>query len=130
MEEYFKYLGYDVSHEDQSDYDLIIQGKKIEVKTKRTTVKPEKDFLCSVANFNASQDADYYFFVRIDESYRIGYMLGYYPVEKFKEDSFFKKAGEKDINGWTFKKDCYNLKIEQLIPFKATKVESSRNNVA
>lgn len=119
--DYFKYQGFSVDEGSSYEFDLRVEGRTVEVKTKRTTVRPKNDYLCSVANFNPSQSAEFYFFVRVSEDLETGYLLGYYPTEKFKKDAFFRKAGEKDVNGWEFKKDCYNIKVEDLIPFTRTK---------
>ena len=42
-----KHLGLEVS--DRKDYDMIFDGKKIEVKTKRRSVKPKEDYVVNVA---------------------------------------------------------------------------------
>jgi hypothetical protein len=99
------------------DYDLIIDGLKVDVKTKRTTVIPHNDFLCSIAAYNTTQKCDYYFFVRINENMEDAYLCGYKSKVDFFNEAFFASKGSKDINGWIFKEDCYNLMIEQTNQF-------------
>ena len=100
------------------NYDIVIDGYKVDVKTKKTTVIPKKHYLCSIAVYNTKQMCDFYFFVRIKENLEYAYLLGYYWKDKFFDRATFNKQGELDVNGWEFKADCYNIKIEDLIPFK------------
>ena len=99
------------------DYDLIINGYKIDIKTKRTTVIPKDYYLCSISSFNIKQRCDYYFFLRINENMEDCYLLGWKSKENFFNEAVFNKKGELDINGWAFKDDCYNLKISSLNKF-------------
>ena len=46
------------------DYDIIKDGVKYDVKTKRCTSEPKPYYECSVAAFNTKQKCDYYVFVR------------------------------------------------------------------
>ena len=107
--------------ESNYDHDLIIEGYKIEVKTKRTSVDPKPNYLCSISAFNTKQKCDFYFFLRIKENLKTGYILGYKNKSDFFEQATFNKKGSLDVNGWDFKDDCYNLKIENLNQFKTFK---------
>jgi hypothetical protein len=116
--DYFKDKGLEVSFESTFDYDLIIQGYTIDVKTKRTTVTPKHHYLCSISAFNTKQKCNLYFFVRIKEDFSNAYLLGYKKKKVFFEYATFNKKGSLDVNGWTFKDDCYNLPIGDLDSFK------------
>jgi len=105
-----------VKHNPTYDYDMIIEGHRIDVKTKRTTVKPKPHYLCSIKN--PKQNCDYYFFVRILEDLSVAYLLGYKQKGEYYKEAIYKTKGEKDVNGWTFKDDCYNLEISKLNKFK------------
>jgi penicillin-binding protein-related factor A (putative recombinase) len=115
---FFKERGYNVNTTSTYDYDLIIDGYKIDVKTKKTSVIPENHYLCSISSFNITQKCDFYFFVRVNENFKEAYLLGYKSKKDFFKEAEFHKKGDLDINGWIFKDDCYNLKISQLIKFK------------
>ena len=115
--DFFKDKGLDVDFTSTYDYDLIIESYKIDVKTKRTTVKPKDFYLCSISNWNTRQKCDFYFFVRILENLKTGYLLGFKSKSDFFKESTFNKKGSPDINGWTFKDDGYNLKISSLYKF-------------
>lgn len=109
----FKLKGYTVDFNSTYDYDLIINGLKVDVKTKKTTVEPKENYLCSIAAYNTRQECDYYFFVRVDLEKRIGYFLGYIKKEDFFRKATFRQKGESDGN-WEFKADCYNLEVKYL----------------
>lgn len=99
------------------DYDLLIKDRKIDVKSKKTTVIPQPHFHASVANANISQDCDYYCFVRIHESFYTGWLLGWKNKDEFFEKADFHKGGESDPQssfGWQFRDDCWNLPIREL----------------
>ena len=112
-----KEKGLNVDFNSTYDYDLIIDGYKVDVKTKRTTVKPKPDYLCSISSFNTKQKCDFYFFLRIKENLKECYLLGYKKKTDFFKEAVFNKKGSLDVNGWSFKDDCYNLKIEMLDKF-------------
>ena len=98
------------------DYDIIIpSGKTVDVKTKRTSVKPKPFYECSI-NTYYKQKCDYYAFVRVHNDLHIGWFLGWYPREKYYEDSIHFKKGDKDpSNNFTFKADAYNMEISKLL---------------
>ena len=112
--DYFKHR--DTIFKSTYDYDLIIDGYKIDVKTKHTTVPPQSNYNCSISAYNTHQDCDYYFFCRVMKDLSIGYLLGYISKQDFYQKATFNKKGEMDGN-FAFKDDCYNLAIKQLHPF-------------
>jgi len=109
----------EVAHENTYDYDLIVDGSKVDVKTKRTTEHPLPNYLCSVAEYNTKQECDYYFFARALEDLSKVYLLGYITKPEFYQKAFFAKKGDTDPEDSTFKftADCYNIKIEELNRF-------------
>jgi penicillin-binding protein-related factor A (putative recombinase) len=113
----YKNKGYNVDFNSTYDYDLIIQGYKIDVKTKRTTVNPKPNYFCSISAFNIKQNCDYYFFLRIHENFNYCYLLGYKEKIDFFNKASFNKKGSLDTNGWSFKDDCYNVRIDELTKF-------------
>ena len=90
-------------------------GKKIDVKTKQTSVAPLLDFDCSVSNFNTKQECDAYAFVRVKNDFTVGWYLGSMNKKEYLETAIFMKKGDVDpSNNYTVRADCYNLKIKQL----------------
>ena len=104
------------SHSNTYDYDLVLpSGKTVDVKTKRTNYPPKDYYDCSVASFNTKQNCDYYSFVRVKNDLSSAWILGFYEKLLYFQDANFHKKGEFDPdNRFTFKADCYNIKISKL----------------
>ena len=114
--DYFKEQGRSVDTDSTYDYDLIVDGHKIDVKSKQTNVKPQHHYLATVANFNTTQQCNFYLFTRILKDLSKGWVLGYINPVKFYELADFVNKGDLDVNGWVFKADCYNIQIKDLNP--------------
>jgi len=101
------------------DYDLVRDGERIDVKTKRCNTRPFPHYDCSVAAHGTKQDCDSYVFVRIlTDSSRAG-ILGSSPKQDFYTKATKHRRGDVDpANGFTFKADCYNLQISELSDVK------------
>ena len=107
----------DCEQSNNFDYDLIIDGYRVDVKTKRSNVAPKHYFNCSIPSFNTSQRCDYYFFVRVTDDLKTGYLLGYISKDNFFTNARLNKKGEQDGSGFVFKTDCYNLEAGCLVGF-------------
>ena len=70
------YLG--ATLENTYDYDLIIDGIRVDVKAKNTTATPRLDYECSVADFNTKQKCDMYAFVRVDKEANTAWILSWF----------------------------------------------------
>lgn len=102
------------------DYDIIYDGKKIDVKTKCCTSTPRPEYFCSVADYNTRQQCDYYTFMRILKDFSKAWVLGTISKEDFFKQATFGKKGELDPTsnlGWRFKADCFNLPVSALKGF-------------
>lgn len=98
------------------DYDLVmVDGTKVDVKTKMTSVAPLLTYECSVAALNTSQECDFYCFVRVKKDLTVGWYLGVYSKANYINDAVFMQKGMTDpSNGYTVKSDCYNIPINKL----------------
>ena len=103
----------EVVFESTHDYDMIVDGWRIDIKTKRTRVRPEPHFNCSIPTTSVHQRCDYLFFVRVMEDMSKAWLLGQISRHDFYKKATFNAKGEQDGN-WTFKADCYNLQIKDL----------------
>lgn len=117
--DYFRQKGFSVEHNPTYDYDLIINGFKIDVKTKHTTVPPQPHYLCSISNHNTHQKCQFYFFCRILKDYSRLYLLGYISPGEFYSKATFHHKGDPDPSNpnFKFRDDCYNLPVKQLHRF-------------
>ena len=97
------------------DYDIVVGDKRIDVKTKQTTVAPLPHYECSIAAFNTKQDCDAYAFVRVLKDLSVGWFLGVSEKDAYFNDATFMKKGDVDpSNNFTVRADCYNLRIDKL----------------
>ena len=112
----------DIIDADQSntyDYDLVRDGERIDVKTKRCNTRPLPHYDCSVAAHGAKQDCDSYVFVRILTDSSQAWILGKIPKQDFYTKATKYQRGDVDpTNGFEFKADCYNLPISELFDVK------------
>jgi len=108
------------------DYDIIIEGIKIDVKTKKLTegVSPNLDFHVTIPAFNIRQKCNYYFFCTVSSQLQFFYLLGYMEKDIFLKKSLFKKKGEKDIYDFTLRCDCYTMQVKDLKEFDILKLEN------
>jgi hypothetical protein len=98
------------------DYDIVKNGIKIDVKSKKCTSIPKPDYDCSVPAYNTKQKCDMYVFVRIMNTFDVGWICGVISKREFFQKAKLWKRGETDeSNMMTFKEDSYNLKIKDLI---------------
>jgi hypothetical protein len=115
------YLGCNVDN--TYDYDLTYDSVKIDVKTKRTTAVPLPHYNCSVAAYNTHQKCDYYVFARVLNDYSKVWILGCMPHDDFYKNAAFMKKGQLDPADPRFvvKADCYNMRVNQLLPLSIIK---------
>jgi|TARA_R100000315_G_C5156768_1_gene90049 hypothetical protein len=97
------------------EYDLIIDGHKVDVKTKQTSVVPLPHYECSITEYNAKQDCDYYAFTRVKKDFSVGWYLGAMKKADYFYEAKYLKKGEVDpSNNYTVRATCYNLAIDKL----------------
>tara|TARA_A100001391_G_scaffold204133_1_gene198638 strand:+ start:2043 stop:2519 length:477 start_codon:yes stop_codon:yes gene_type:complete len=96
-------------------YDLIINGYKVDVKTKQTSVKPLPHYECSITEVNSDQECDYYAFTRVKKDFSVGWYLGVMKKNEYFLQAKYLKKGEVDpSNNYTVRATCYNLTIDKL----------------
>lgn len=115
-----KYTGSTLA--DTYQYDLLSpEGKKLEVKTKKTTltIPPKTHFECSVCDHNSKQKCDYYVFVRVSTNSNKAWICGQIDKNNLKSKARYFKKGDKDPrNNYTVHASCWNLNIGELDPVK------------
>ena len=114
------------SLDDQFNFDLTYQGKRLEVKTISCKFKPFPHYLCTVNSHNLDgihkQSADYYVFLRILNDQSKGWILGCIPCSEFFEKGKFIEKGSQVVKGVQFvKANATVLPINQLYPMNILK---------
>lgn len=115
---YFIEKGHDVDFNSTYDYDLIVDGFRVDVKSKATNYPPKDYFNATVASFNTSQNCDYYLFAYVTYDHKTCYLAGYKDKEEFYSVAKFGVAGEIDRGTFRYRADCYNLQLKHLNGFK------------
>jgi|TARA_R110000824_G_scaffold220042_1_gene407028 hypothetical protein len=111
-----------VDVQDHREYDLVYNGRSIEVKTKRRTVPPLGFYEVSVAKTSKHQNPDLYAFISMEfDRKENGSYFGLkniwlcgYSGDYFKKAKHMKKGDRDESNGFTTLVDMYNLRIDQL----------------
>ena len=99
------------------DYDLIIDGLKVDVKTRKTDCRPPLGWNCNVFAYNTHQRCDFYFFVRTHTDFNTAYLLGWTRKKEFFDKAKFMPKGTQG-EGFIHEADDYMLRISELNKFK------------
>ena len=78
------------------DYDIVKNGVKYDVKTKRCTSEPKPHYECSVAAYNTKQECDEYAFVSVLNDHSTAWYLGKISKKDFYKEAKFYKEGDLD----------------------------------
>lgn len=103
-----------ISKEDR-EADFILEEARIDVKCKKRNFKPLPHYEVSILDYQKDFDVDFYYFFSYDAKEGILYQLGYISKDDFFKIARFMKKGDIDpSNNYEVKKDCWNIKINQL----------------
>jgi len=96
-------------------HDIVVDEVTYDVKTKKRLYPPKSNWEGSVSDFNTSQKCMFYLHVSIYWPKNAimptsAFLCGYYPKEKYVNESRFLKKGELDgSNGFICVSDCWNM---------------------
>lgn len=109
------------------NYDCIAHNKfKIDVKTKERTVPPRDYYYASVADYNTTQECDFYAFCSTIGKSTV-FILGIIDKEEFYDEATFYRQGDYDpssspTRAFYFTADCYNLEYFKLKPIGSEQI--------
>jgi hypothetical protein len=92
--DYYKSHDKIVIHSGDLNFDLLIDGSKIEVKTMEHNAPPRDEYECNLSLFNSEQQCDYYLFVDVNSSHSTAYIKGYVSKQRFKKIRQLRLKGE------------------------------------
>ena len=96
--DYYQNKGCNVEHCQHHDFDLMIQGYTVEIKTKGVNTIPQPEHTCHVSNYNSKQDCEFYCFVNVKNDLSKAWLKGMISRKKFDSIKRLKKKGEFDEN--------------------------------
>ena len=102
-----------VIHSGDFNFDLLIDGSKIEVKTMECNSTPKGEYEFNVSLYNAEQQCDYYLFLNVDSSHSTAFIKGYVSKERFKKIRQLRLKGEKN-GSFEYKCDTFVVLNNQL----------------
>ena len=117
VESFYKGLYDNICIDSTYDYDLTMNGFKVDVKTKLLVFSPLSSYNCGIFNFNTTQKCNYYYFVFFSKEMMKCWLIGYIEPSDFYNKANFNKKGELDANsnnGFRFSDDCHNLQANLL----------------
>jgi hypothetical protein len=91
------------------NYDMIIDGHRVEVKTHRTTAIPKPHYYAHIPEFNQRQETDAYMFCRVLYDMSKGWILGYLEPQELRRRAQRVEKGE-EIN-FGFRAHCNSLVV-------------------
>jgi hypothetical protein len=98
-------------------HDYVIGNRTIDIKSKSCSSKPQPHYTASVNCAKGKKLlAKAYFFVRVRKDFTRAWMLGWATAHKIQKDGAYKKRGEPDEYGFTYKVDGYHIPISELRP--------------
>ena len=111
--DYYKSHEKIVIHSGDFNFDLLIDGSKIEVKTMEVNATPKDYHECNISLYNAEQDCDYYLFLNVDSNHSTAYIKGYVSKQRFKKIRQLRLKGEKN-GSFEYKCDTFVVLNSQL----------------
>lgn len=125
--DFFRSKGYDVVENDGNnrfsyDYDLLINGYKVEVKANKGKAAPPDFFEYGFLAKNTKQKCDFYFFILIKEDLSDAFLLGFKSRSEFFQKAKFYKSGDPMISGFKIVHDTYAIKVSEMDRFKFDKI--------
>ena len=98
------------------DYDFVVEGRHVEVKTKERSVPDRENYEASISDYY-KQDTELYVFLTVVPSLKLYYIHGWASREYFEKHRFAKEKGSKDDNMKTERKEgAWNIYHKDLIP--------------
>ena len=106
------------------DYDILLNGKKIDVKAKSTNYKPKPEYAATIFKYSEKQGCDYFVFTNVKKDLSKVWVCGTYERDGFVKDGTLKRKGEKFYAGTReieYLRDNYEMKIGDLKPIDVLK---------
>ena len=98
-------------------HDIVYKKQKVEVKSKTCSGQPKPEYSAFV---NCKKDIipenDVFFFTRVRRDLARVYLVGWLSASAFFKVATFRKIGDKDDTGFTFKSNGYQITIGELSP--------------
>jgi len=95
-------------------YDLLVENKKVDVKTRCGKVPLSPSFFLNVQAEHASSDKDVIIFCYLNETNGDIQVLGGLTLSEFLTKAKLKRQGDRESNGFTYYCDTFVIHPNQL----------------
>lgn len=116
--EYLRSLGHEVKEKNTINYDMIVNGRRCDVKTRIINTAPRGWFSANIPAYSMKQETEFYIFVYIYKNLKAAFMAGYIDKKEFTKIARPYRAGESDGGRFRFPCDTYQIIQRQLKQFK------------
>ena len=99
-------------------YDLLVESKKVDVKTRCGKVPLSPSFFLNVQAEHASADKDVIIFCYLNESNGDIQVLGGLTLSEFLHEAKLKRLGDTEPNGFAYHCDTFVIHPSQLKPLE------------
>lgn len=101
------------------DFDMIVNGFKIDVKTRVCKNEPTQNFWLDIPASNTTQRCDFFFFVFVLQDLTRAFLAGYIRPEQFFSRATFIAKDTRADHGFVYRCDSYTLKASEVNKFNA-----------
>jgi len=100
-------------------WDITVQGKKVDVKTIRTSYSIKSDYNVDLSSAQASLESDIYAFVFYNEKKERFTIVGALPRDEYLKKAVLKREGENERSGkFAYSCDTFVVKVSELLPIE------------
>lgn len=100
---------------DDFDSDILLNGLRVDVKTKSCASPPKPSYYCSVMQYQLQNETDAYIFTRINLTAKAVWLCGFITKDRFLAEAIPFKKGDLDET-FAIKEDCLSISIFDLDP--------------
>jgi len=101
-------------HRDTFDYDFLLRGQRIDIKTRRFSTNPYSNFDFAVPITKDSYEVDFYVFCGVHSDLTYGWLLGFLSKAEFFKLSILKEAGTAMARNGNYATDNRVIRLSKL----------------
>jgi hypothetical protein len=99
---------------DTYDYDFIVKGKKVDVKTRIVTSEPKPSYEMAILLTRANQEVDFYVFCSVSKQFTEGWLMGFLSKDEFLERAQYVEEGSPMPQGGHYRSNAHVIQLDQI----------------
>jgi hypothetical protein len=125
--DYYKALNLKILDAPTYNYDLVIEGRTVDIKSRVLSGSPRPYFACNIPAYNTKQETEFYLFIYIKKDMSVAWLAGTIEKAKFLQLARFYKKDEPNGHGFRFPVDTFQIIARQLNKLKRRTNADKRN---